>query len=57
MFSIPGVEFAYSQAPASMKSVVMSCWLLSTSIGNLIVVLIEAASIFDRAVSLMLQKS
>lgn len=51
MFSIPGVEFAYSQAPVSMKAVVMSCWLLSTAVGNLIVILIEAASIFELAVS------
>lgn len=51
MFSVPGVEFAYAQAPVSMKSVVMSCWLLTTTVGNLIVIIIEAATIFELAVS------
>lgn len=51
MFSIPGVEFTYSQSPVSMKSVVMSCWLLTTAVGNLLVILIEAASIFELPVS------
>lgn len=52
MFSIPGVEFAYSQAPVSMKSIVMSYWLLSTSIGNLMVVAVEGVLFFERAVSI-----
>lgn len=51
MFSIPGVEFTYSQSPVSMKSVVMSCWLLTTAVGNLLVIVIEAASIFELAVN------
>ncbi len=34
MVSITGLEFSYSQAPKSMKSVVMSIWLLSVSLGN-----------------------
>ncbi|XP_075230327.1 uncharacterized protein LOC142329540 [Lycorma delicatula] len=38
MFSITGLEFSYSQAPKSMKSVMSSVWLLTDSIGNLIVV-------------------
>lgn len=50
MFSVPGVEFAYAQAPVSMKSVVMSCWLLTTAVGNLIVIVIEAAAVFELAV-------
>lgn len=54
MFSVPGVEFAYSQAPISMKSLVMSCWLLTTTVGNLIVILIEAAAIFERAVCIFI---
>lgn len=35
MVSITGLEFAYTQAPKSMKSVVMSFYLLSISLGNL----------------------
>ncbi|KAF5300976.1 hypothetical protein FQR65_LT09020 [Abscondita terminalis] len=46
MFSITGLEFAYSQAPTSMKSVLQACWLLTTAFGNLIVVIIESAEPF-----------
>ena len=40
MISITGLEFAYSQAPKRMKSVIMGFWLLNVTIGNLLVVLI-----------------
>ncbi|KAH8245113.1 hypothetical protein KR032_004883, partial [Drosophila birchii] len=40
MFSVTGLEFSYSQAPASMKSVLQACWLLSVAIGNMLVVVI-----------------
>ena len=33
MFSVTGIEFAYSQAPNSMKSMVQSFWLLTVSAG------------------------
>lgn len=35
MFSITGLEFAYSQAPDSMKAVVQSAWLFTVSAGKL----------------------
>jgi len=38
-----GPEFAYSQAPASMKGVMMSFWYLATTIGNLWVLIANAA--------------
>lgn len=38
MLSITGLEFAYSQAPASMKSVCQAAWLLTVAAGNLIVI-------------------
>ena len=38
-----GLEFAYSQAPASMKSCLQAAWLMTVAFGNLIVV-IEAES-------------
>jgi len=40
MVSVTGLEFAYSQAPKRMKSVVMGFWALASSIGNKLVVLL-----------------
>ena len=37
MLSATGLEFAFSQAPASMKSTIMSFWLLTVAVGNLLV--------------------
>jgi proton-dependent oligopeptide transporter, POT family len=34
MVSITGLEFSYTQAPTSMKSIVMALWLLVISLGN-----------------------
>lgn len=36
LFSVTGLEFAFREAPASMKSVVQSCFLLTTAMGNLL---------------------
>ncbi|MFT7641906.1 MAG: POT family proton-dependent oligopeptide transporter [Pirellulaceae bacterium] len=36
MVSITGLDFSYSQSPKRMKSIVMSFWLLSVSVGNFI---------------------
>jgi POT family proton-dependent oligopeptide transporter len=38
-----GLEFAYSQAPAAMKGVLMSSWNLAVTVGNLWVLLSNAA--------------
>ena len=35
LVSATGLEFAYSQAPAAMKGVIMSFWYLSVTFGNL----------------------
>ncbi|QNH20923.1 MFS transporter [Xanthomonas sp. GW] len=43
LVSATGLEFAYSQAPQSMKGVVMSFWNLTTTVGNLWVLLSNAA--------------
>jgi len=37
MVSITGLEFAYTQAPARMKSTIMGFWLLSVALGNVLV--------------------
>ncbi|MET3132498.1 POT family proton-dependent oligopeptide transporter [Oxalobacteraceae bacterium GrIS 1.11] len=42
LVSATGLEFAYSQAPASMKGVIMSFWCLSTTVGNLWVLIVNA---------------
>ncbi|XP_048005679.1 peptide transporter family 1 isoform X1 [Leguminivora glycinivorella] len=47
MFSVTGLEFSFTQAPASMKSVLQAVWLLTVAIGNLIVVLIVEGNFLD----------
>ena len=42
LVSATGLEFAYSQAPPSMKGTIMSFWLLSVSYGNLWVLITNA---------------
>ncbi len=42
LVSATGLEFAYSQAPARMKGVLMAFWSLSVTIGNLWVLLVNA---------------
>ncbi|WP_132147333.1 oligopeptide:H+ symporter [Luteibacter rhizovicinus] len=42
LVSATGLEFAYSQAPASMKGTLMSFWTLSVTVGNLWVLLANA---------------
>lgn len=41
MVSVTGLEFAYTQAPPSMKSTIMAFWFLTVSMGNYIVSLIN----------------
>ena len=43
LVSATGLEFAYSQAPLAMKGVIMSFWNLTTTVGNLWVLLVNAA--------------
>jgi proton-dependent oligopeptide transporter, POT family len=40
MISITGLEFAYSQAPKRMKSVIMGFWLFNVTLGNVLVAFI-----------------
>ena len=43
LVSATGLEFAYSQAPQSMKGSIMSLWMLAVTVGNLWVLLTNAA--------------
>lgn len=49
MVSITGLEFAYTQAPRSMKSSVMSIWLLTVFFGNLITAYVAKINFFPIA--------
>lgn len=50
LFTVAGLEFGYSQAPASMKTVIMGGWILTNAFGNLIVVVLQAVGLFSEQV-------
>lgn len=47
MVSITGLQFAYTQAPRSMKSTIMSMWLLTVFFGNMITAWIAKINTFE----------
>jgi len=49
MVSITGLEFAYTQAPRSMKSTIMSFWLLTVAFGNLLAAVVSELNVFTGA--------
>ncbi|KAI9190197.1 hypothetical protein H9P43_001630 [Blastocladiella emersonii ATCC 22665] len=49
LFSITGLEFAYSQSPPSLKSVCQSAWQMTVAVGNLLVIIIAESRMFDAA--------
>jgi POT family proton-dependent oligopeptide transporter len=49
MISITGLEFAYTQAPRSMKSTIMSFWLLTVFAGNLLTAYVSKVNVFKGA--------
>lgn len=49
MISITGLEFAYTQAPRTMKSSIMSIWLLTVFFGNLITAYVSKVNFFPIA--------
>jgi POT family proton-dependent oligopeptide transporter len=49
MVSITGLEFAYTQAPRSMKSTIMSFWLLTVFVGNLLDAYVAKINVFQGA--------
>jgi POT family proton-dependent oligopeptide transporter len=46
LVSTTGLEFAYTQAPKAMKSTVMGFWLLSVTLGNVLVALVARLGTF-----------
>lgn len=46
-FSVTGLEFAFTQAPKTMKSVLQACWLLTVAFGNFMVVFIAELKLFE----------
>ncbi|CAB3368271.1 Hypothetical predicted protein [Cloeon dipterum] len=47
LFSVTGLEFSFTQAPVSMKSVIMAGWLIAVTVGNIIVIFVAEAQIFE----------
>jgi len=47
LVSVTGLEFAYTQAPLTMKSVIQSFWNLTTAAANLAVALASALAFFE----------
>jgi solute carrier family 15 (oligopeptide transporter), member 1 len=50
MYSVTGLQFSFEQAPESMKSVLQGFWMLTIAFGNLLVIIISGAKIFDSQV-------
>ena len=49
MISVTRLEFAFTQAPKTMKSTIMSFWLLTSAIGNLVAALVSQWNRFHGA--------
>jgi proton-dependent oligopeptide transporter, POT family len=49
LVSVTGLEFSYTQAPRSMKSTIMSIWLVTVAIGNLLTAAVSALNRFQGA--------
>jgi POT family proton-dependent oligopeptide transporter len=47
LVSITGLEFAYTQAPRSAKSTLMSVWFLTIALGNFVVAVITPLNPFE----------
>jgi len=51
MISITGLEFAYTQAPITLKSVLTSYWLLTVSVGNIVVIIVAEGRLMSSQVA------
>ncbi len=50
LVSISGLTFSYEEAPASLKSILQALWILTDSLGNVIVVVITEAKFVSNQV-------
>ncbi|XP_059475770.1 solute carrier family 15 member 2-like [Neocloeon triangulifer] len=50
LFSITGLEFAFTQAPESMKTVIVAGWLIAVAFGNIIVIIVAGAQLFENLI-------
>merc|ERR1712130_342974 len=50
MISITGIEFAYTQAPNSLKAVLQSIYLLTISMGDMVVIIVAEGKIMPTQV-------
>jgi POT family proton-dependent oligopeptide transporter len=48
LVSVTGLEFAYTQAPARMKSTIMGFWLLTVTLGNVLVAFLAGFKDLER---------
>lgn len=48
MFSVTGLEFSFTEAPDTMKSVMQACWLLTVTVGNMLVMVIAHFHFFQQ---------
>lgn len=54
LVSITGLEFAYAEAPASMKAIMTAIFFSTVSLGNIIVVVIALVQLQSRAAEFLL---
>ncbi|XP_033222641.1 solute carrier family 15 member 1-like [Belonocnema kinseyi] len=46
MFAISGLEFSFTQAPSSMKTVTIAAWYVSVAMGNFLIIIVIQAHLF-----------
>jgi solute carrier family 15 oligopeptide transporter 1 len=51
MFGITGMEFSYSEAPVSMKSLMQAIWILTAAFGIVLVIAIERIHLLENPVN------
>ncbi|XP_048004321.1 uncharacterized protein LOC125240471 [Leguminivora glycinivorella] len=47
LFAVSGLEFSFTQAPKSMKTITIAAWYMSVAVGNFIVILVAQTKVFE----------